>query len=155
MTCTIAKGDTPIQIAWHKDGVPLLPVNQDGTKLLTIDEFNSMLTIASLDSSHIGRYACHASNKAGQATYEQKIHVNGNSNDADADDASSGASLDGHPRSFFLISLFERPSPGPRVEHFRANVSPIYYELLLIYHQLISPTTVTITATTTLYYIIT
>lgn len=78
LTCTIAKGDTPISITWQKDeGNIKNLMKDDDIKVIAFDEFNSMLTIEDLDVHHIGNYSCLASNSAGTAIHYQTVHVNG------------------------------------------------------------------------------
>ena len=79
LTCTIAKGDSPISITWQKDEKSIKPSANDdaGVKIIAFDEFNSMLTIEDLDVHHIGNYSCLASNLAGTAIHFQTVHVNG------------------------------------------------------------------------------
>ena len=78
LTCTIAKGDTPISIIWQKDEEHIKTSEKaDDIKVIAFDEFNSMLTIEDLDVRHIGNYSCLASNSAGTAIHYQTIHVNG------------------------------------------------------------------------------
>jgi len=74
ITCTMAKGDTPLNIVWLKDGGVVVG---DDVKVLTFDHFNSMLTIESLDLKHVGNYTCQASNLAGTASHSQAVLVNG------------------------------------------------------------------------------
>ena len=74
ITCTMAKGDTPLNIAWLKDGAAVVG---DDVKVLTFDHFNSMLTIESLDLKHVGNYTCQAANQAGTAFHSQAVLVNG------------------------------------------------------------------------------
>lgn len=83
ITCTMAKGDTPLSILWLKDGVPLGQgrVDDDAKiKVLTFDHFNSMLTIEALELRHVGNYTCQAANPAGMTTHSQSIFVNGKKN---------------------------------------------------------------------------
>ena len=75
LTCTVAKGDTPMSIEWTRDGVPVRL--QKGLKVINVDQFSSMLAIASLDSAHVGNYSCRATNGAGTAAYAQMIKING------------------------------------------------------------------------------
>lgn len=76
ITCTMAKGDLPLTIAWLKDGATIAA---DGdVKVLTFDSFNSMLTIESLELKHVGNYSCQATNQAGTASHSQAVLVNGN-----------------------------------------------------------------------------
>ena len=80
MTCTIAKGDLPINIIWQKDETALIKnsfSNDDSIDVISFDEYNSILKIEELDVHHIGNYSCLASNSAGTAIHYQMIHVNG------------------------------------------------------------------------------
>ena len=78
LTCTIAKGDSPISISWQKDEENIKVSEKDADiKIIAFDEFNSMLTIEDLDVHHIGNYSCLASNSAGTAIHFQTVHVNG------------------------------------------------------------------------------
>ena len=78
ITCTMAKGDVPLNILWLKDGSPLSGLDEDDTvKILTFDHFNSMLTIESLELRHVGNYTCQAANLAGTASHSQAVLVNG------------------------------------------------------------------------------
>jgi hypothetical protein len=75
ITCTMAKGDAPLTIGWLKDGEP---VGAGGdVKVLTFDQFNSMLTIESLELRHVANYTCMAENAAGTALHSQAVLVNG------------------------------------------------------------------------------
>jgi len=80
ITCTMAKGDTPLTILWLKDGLPLGQgrIDDDAKiKVLTFDHFNSMLTIEALELRHVGNYTCQAANPAGMASHSQSVFVNG------------------------------------------------------------------------------
>ena len=77
LTCTIAKGDSPINILWQKDQENIQSSEKGDIKVIAFDEFNSMLTIEDLDVRHIGNYSCLASNSAGTAIHYQTVHVNG------------------------------------------------------------------------------
>ena len=76
ITCTMAKGDVPLNILWLKDGSSLSG-DDDKVKILTFDHFNSMLTIESLELRHVGNYTCQAANLAGTASHSQAVLVNG------------------------------------------------------------------------------
>jgi hypothetical protein len=79
ITCTMAKGDVPLNILWLKDGIPLANTEDERVKILTFDHYNSMLTIESLELRHVGNYTCQAANAAGMASHSQAVLVNGNS----------------------------------------------------------------------------
>lgn len=80
LTCTVARGDSPLSLMWMKDGEPLHNggFSSSSIKVINFDEFNSMLTIESLGSEHIGNYSCRASNEAGQSAVATLINVHGN-----------------------------------------------------------------------------
>jgi Down syndrome cell adhesion protein 1 len=77
LTCTVARGDSPLSLQWMKDGKAILPAELKSVKLLNFDEFNSMLTIESLSIQHIGNYSCLAANLAGESSVSTNINVNG------------------------------------------------------------------------------
>ena len=79
ITCTMAKGDVPLNILWLKDGIPLANTDDERVKILTFDHYNSMLTIESLELRHVGNYTCQAANAAGTASHSQAVLVNGKS----------------------------------------------------------------------------
>ena len=76
LTCTVARGDSPLTLMWMKDGEPI-PRGKSSYKVLNFDEFNSMLTLESLNLEHIGNYSCRASNPAGESSVETQLIVYG------------------------------------------------------------------------------
>ena len=77
MTCTVARGDSPLTLMWKKDGLPLSLETLPSIKIINFDEFNSMLTIESLHKLHIGNYSCAALNSAGHSAVSTLINVQG------------------------------------------------------------------------------
>ena len=77
LTCTVARGDSPLTLLWQKDGAPVTPDSLSSVKILNFDEFNSMLIIESLKLAHIGNYSCSAVNAAGQSAVWTAINVHG------------------------------------------------------------------------------
>ena len=81
LTCTVAKGDTPILIEWTRDGVPVARAGARAShgqvKVVDVNQFTSMLSIDSLDLDHVGNYSCRATNGAGTAAYSQMVKING------------------------------------------------------------------------------
>lgn len=74
--CSVAKGDLPIQIIWTLNDLPLDPTDS----MITATMFNSrtgMLTVETASGRHAGKYACHASNRAGSAQRFANLAVNG------------------------------------------------------------------------------
>ena len=77
LTCTVARGDSPLTLMWKKDGLPLSLETLPSIKIINFDEFNSMLTIESLHKLHIGNYSCAALNSAGHSAVSTLINVQG------------------------------------------------------------------------------
>ena len=78
LTCTVARGDSPLTLLWKKDGAPIsIESLASSIKVLNFDEFNSMLTIESLSIDHIGNYTCSAVNLAGESAVSTRINVHG------------------------------------------------------------------------------
>ena len=81
-TCTVSKGDLPIEIWWtviEADDPDLLD------KILTTsDEVEirknkkiSVLSIDSVKARNRGNYTCHAKNKAGETSVSAQLAING------------------------------------------------------------------------------
>jgi hypothetical protein len=80
-TCTISKGDLPIEIWWSfQDNsmniIKTLSTN-DGVMILRNSQKISSLNIDSVQGRHRGNYTCFAKNKAGIAHHSAFLHVNG------------------------------------------------------------------------------
>ena len=89
LTCSVFKGNKPIEITWSRSPLPL-PSDPNSTassssssplppavKPVQIDDFTSMLAVADLDLSHNGAYTCRAENAAGSAAHTAVVRVNG------------------------------------------------------------------------------
>lgn len=75
LTCTVTKGDMPIEILWLFNESPLnsgsgVILSRSGRKI-------SMLSIDSIEATHRGNYTCVAKNVAGEASHSALLHVNG------------------------------------------------------------------------------
>lgn len=77
-TCSIQKGDFPMDIAWAFDGVPLSAESTDQFSI-TKGKRLSVLSIDAVAARHAGEYTCTASNKAGASSHTAALAVNGNS----------------------------------------------------------------------------
>ena len=90
LTCSVFKGNKPIEISWSRS--PLPSTSPNGTapipsssssplpptvKPVQIDDFTSMLAVAELDLAHNGAYTCRAENAAGSASHTTLVRVNG------------------------------------------------------------------------------
>ncbi|XP_070160071.1 Down syndrome cell adhesion molecule 1 isoform X1 [Polyergus mexicanus] len=73
-TCTILKGDHPIQIEWALNDQPISHDFSDIT--IVTSKRVSLLTIDAVTASHAGEYTCIASNAAGGTSYSASLAVN-------------------------------------------------------------------------------
>lgn len=76
VTCTVLKGDHPIQIEWALNGEPISRDHPDITIVGTSKRV-SLLTIDAVTARHAGEYTCTASNVAGGTSYSASLAVNG------------------------------------------------------------------------------
>ena len=75
-TCTVFKGDFPIDIVWSLNGEPISHDYPDVT-ISTSSKRVSVLTIDAVTARHAGEYTCSASNAAGGTSYSASLAVNG------------------------------------------------------------------------------
>ncbi len=77
--CTVTEGDRPLQVAWRKDGAPLLPSSSPSGAMTVrrIDEFTSMLAISFLETEHAGNYSCVATNQVAAFTRSAVLSIRG------------------------------------------------------------------------------
>ncbi|KAG5667730.1 hypothetical protein PVAND_015701 [Polypedilum vanderplanki] len=79
-TCTVNKGDFPIDIQWiHTDsnGIERKLLTSDGIVITRTNQRISMLSIESCQRRHIGNFSCVASNKAGKSSHSAYLSING------------------------------------------------------------------------------
>lgn len=76
-TCSIIKGDAPINIKWYHNNVTITSGN--GITIIKAGKKLSNLIIDSVQEHHIGEYICVASNKGGSTVHSTYLHVNGTS----------------------------------------------------------------------------
>lgn len=74
-TCTMLKGDPPIQIEWALNGEPISHDYSDIS--IATSRRVSLLTIDAVTASHAGEYTCMASNAAGGTSFTATLAVNG------------------------------------------------------------------------------
>lgn len=77
VSCSILKGDLPIEITWAHNGIPIRRSRSD-INIVATSRKNSILTIESVAASHAGEYTCSASNLAGATSQSATLAVNGN-----------------------------------------------------------------------------
>lgn len=74
--CYVTKGDLPVKFSWDFNDKPI-----DNQILSVLIEPHgkktSLLSIESVDETHIGNYTCIATNKAGIATFSAELLVKG------------------------------------------------------------------------------
>lgn len=75
-TCSIVKGDFPVEIVWQFNGNPIDFGNDDIT-ITRINKHMSAVSIESVAARHAGEYTCMAKNKAGIASHATTLAVNG------------------------------------------------------------------------------
>lgn len=81
-TCSIMKGDLPIQIWWEFSGGIESSLNynlssNDGIMITRNSHKLSVLNIEAVKSRHRGNYTCFAHNKAGAARHSAYLAMNG------------------------------------------------------------------------------
>ncbi|XP_036142534.1 Down syndrome cell adhesion molecule-like protein Dscam2 isoform X47 [Monomorium pharaonis] len=74
-TCSILKGDFPMDIAWAFNGEPISAESSDQFSV-TKGKRLSVLSIDAVAARHAGEYTCTASNKAGASSHTAALAVN-------------------------------------------------------------------------------
>lgn len=75
-TCSILKGDFPMDISWAFNGEPISAESTDQFSI-TKGKRLSVLSIDAVAARHAGEYTCTASNKAGASSHTAALAVNG------------------------------------------------------------------------------
>lgn len=75
-TCTVLKGDHPIQIEWALNGEPIARDQYD-ISIVKTSKRVSVLTIDGVTATHAGEYTCSVGNAAGGTSYSASLAVNG------------------------------------------------------------------------------
>lgn len=77
-SCTVNKGDFPINIYWTRNGHKIF--SNDGISISRTNQRISILSIESVRDRHVGNYSCVAENKAGLVELSAYLWVNGTVN---------------------------------------------------------------------------
>ncbi|XP_050461789.1 cell adhesion molecule Dscam2 isoform X31 [Cataglyphis hispanica] len=75
ITCSVTKGDQPIEITWAFNGTSIDSRDSD-VVIGSTNRKNSVLTIESVAARHAGDYTCTASNRVGATTHTAHLAVN-------------------------------------------------------------------------------
>ena len=75
-TCSIVKGDFPMEITWLFNGEPVGLQNSD-VVVTAINKHMSAISIESVAARHAGEYTCVAKNRAGNISHSTILSVNG------------------------------------------------------------------------------
>lgn len=75
LTCSVNKGDLPLDIVWEFNGVSLK--NIYGVTINLVNKRLSTLSIESVQADNAGEYKCIARNLAGYAEHAAYLYVNG------------------------------------------------------------------------------
>lgn len=79
-TCTVNKGDLPIDISWtHTDtnGNKKPLITNDGVVITRTNQRISMMSIDAAKARHRGNYTCLAKNRGGLTHHGTILHING------------------------------------------------------------------------------
>ncbi|XP_043801775.1 Down syndrome cell adhesion molecule-like protein Dscam2 isoform X25 [Apis laboriosa] len=74
-TCSIMKGDFPVEIVWKFNG-RAIGFNDPDLTITRINKHMSALSIESVAARHAGEYTCVATNRAGNVTHSTTLAVN-------------------------------------------------------------------------------
>ena len=75
ITCEAAEGDLPLSFQWWHPSFDDLG-DAPNTKIISVDDFSSTVSISSLTLNHTGDYTCSVTNTAGQVNYTAPLTVN-------------------------------------------------------------------------------
>lgn len=76
LTCTVQKGDLPMNISWTFNGNPINK-NAEGISVIKTNKRISQLSIESVNAELAGEYNCVAENDAGVSSHSSTLYVNG------------------------------------------------------------------------------
>ena len=76
VNCMVVKGDSPLEIRWYLNNVPISSENE-GIVVVKLSEKLSSLSINAIEPQHRGLYECRVKNKAGEASSNAELIING------------------------------------------------------------------------------
>jgi Down syndrome cell adhesion protein 1 len=79
-TCSVNKGDLPIQITWiltDDSGQEKILSTDDGIVITRTNQRSSMLSIEQVKPHHRGNFTCRVSNRGGGSQHSTYLHING------------------------------------------------------------------------------
>lgn len=76
ITCTVSKGDFPINISWVLNGLEISSI--EGITTSNTNRRSNQLTIDSAQAHHSGEYICTVQNLVGVVKYSSYLNINGN-----------------------------------------------------------------------------
>ena len=75
--CAVATGDAPVTLRWLFNGQKITPRMR--ITVVPLGVKNVILSVGSVQASHVGQYTCIAENHAGTYKYSANMTVNGTS----------------------------------------------------------------------------
>ena len=75
LTCSVGKGDSPLNLEWTFKGRPV--TSDMGVMVIPAGSRISVLTIESVGADHSGEYTCTARNAVGKTTHTAILTVKG------------------------------------------------------------------------------
>lgn len=109
--CAVVKGDAPVTLRWLFNGQNITPRMR--ITVVPLGVKNVILSVGSVQASHVGQYTCIAENRAGAYEYSANMTVNGTSRSVDSSQLSDmlcSFVLRKHCRVFMFLFLFEHLS---------------------------------------------
>lgn len=77
VTCSVLKGDMPMDITWAFNAEPIQPSVDQSITIYRMNKHLSTLSIDGAAARHAGEYSCTASNVAGSVSHSTQLAING------------------------------------------------------------------------------
>lgn len=75
VSCLVSKGDMPVNFTWLFNGESI--PEEMSVNIMSLGKKTSVLNIEYVDQSHIGKFSCVVTNRAGVATHSAELFVKG------------------------------------------------------------------------------